>query len=821
MKTEDSESAGAHHTHLREHHLRHRDDASYAIDHVETELGDDGWNLLLYFRRIGTATTSAPGCPAVAPENVSIVASVKGAPALAVRALDSRRAREGILEIRVAIAGQSSEGPQRVPYHLRLQGVAEVAAGFASARFFLTDVLETDPQPPEERPPELQPEFPITYLAKDYASFLKQLLDHLSLLAPRWQERHAADTGMAVVEVLAYAADYLSYYQDAVATEAYLGTARRRVSVRRHARLLDYAANEGWNSRVWVQVQVDDAAVPLSKGTPLLTGLPGLPAVIPIDLYGGLAADSDHATFEVMHDTVLHQAHNRMTLHAHDPAARILEKGATSAALEGRFSELQPGDVLIIAQRRNDLSAAADYARTPGHAVRLIRKPVLSHDEVHDIDLTHVTWHADDALPFDLHASPDFDESNSLSWSMFGNIVLADSGRSVPAEVLPAMAASPRYYPRLRFKFLTYAAHYDPRKAATESATKALQQFPWEVAPAIMLERLPPGANEELDLPHDTRLVKAMTDPSRTWRPRPDLLRSGRFAHEFVAETEEDGTVYLRFGDGHNGARVASGSRFVAYYRINDHPDSSLDSGTIAHVVSNDGRITRVWNPLPVQRGRERETLAQVRLNASSAYRVQHSCVTEEDHVRAVKSHPEVQNAVCQIRWSGSWATAQIYVARKGGQPLTDEIIRDLKTRLELRRVADRDFVILAPQFVPLNIAFKVRADHAHPRSAVHRRLRDAFSDCLLADGRIGFFHPDRFTFGSPVYLSQLIAAAMALPGVMRIEPVRFERWNGWPSGALETGVIDIGPLEIARVKNNPAAPENGMILFHVEGGLL
>src|SRR3712207_7620689 len=48
-----------------------------------------------------------------------------------------------------------------------------------------------------------------------------------------------------LVELLAYTGDYLSYYQDAVATEAYLETARRRISVRRHVRLIDYPMHEG------------------------------------------------------------------------------------------------------------------------------------------------------------------------------------------------------------------------------------------------------------------------------------------------------------------------------------------------------------------------------------------------------------------------------------------------------------------------------------------------------------------------------------------------------------------------------------------------
>ena len=76
----------------------------------------------------------------------------------------------------------------------------------------------------------------INYLAKDYASFRQLIFDRLALIMPDWQERHVPDLGVTLVELLAYAGDHLSYYQDAVATEAYLDTARQRISVRRHAR---------------------------------------------------------------------------------------------------------------------------------------------------------------------------------------------------------------------------------------------------------------------------------------------------------------------------------------------------------------------------------------------------------------------------------------------------------------------------------------------------------------------------------------------------------------------------------------------------------
>src|SRR5439155_2806963 len=123
----------------------------------------------------------------------------------------------------------------------------------------------------------------INYLAKDYASFRQLMLDRMAVLAPDWRERNAADLGVALVELLAYVGDYLSYQQDAVATESYLGTARRRVSVRRHARLVDYPMHDGRNARAWVQVRVSALAngLTLTKGagrttTKLLTQVDAL-----------------------------------------------------------------------------------------------------------------------------------------------------------------------------------------------------------------------------------------------------------------------------------------------------------------------------------------------------------------------------------------------------------------------------------------------------------------------------------------------------------------------------------------------------------------
>src|ERR1700730_2985183 len=65
----------------------------------------------------------------------------------------------------------------------------------------------------------------IDYLTKDYAGFRQALLDFIAIRFPDWTERSEADIGMMLLELFAATADSLSYKQDRVANEAFLGTA--------------------------------------------------------------------------------------------------------------------------------------------------------------------------------------------------------------------------------------------------------------------------------------------------------------------------------------------------------------------------------------------------------------------------------------------------------------------------------------------------------------------------------------------------------------------------------------------------------------------
>ena len=340
----------------------------------------------------------------------------------------------------------------------------------------------------------------INYLAKDYASFRQLILDRLSIVMPEWREQHVPDVGIALVEILAYVADYLSYYQDAVGTEQYLDTARQRISVRRHARLVDYTMHEGCNARAFVALEVrEDKTLSARKvffvtswsdATPVAIAKNELPHVWP----------APYVVYEplVEQDEIqLHQAHNRIRIYTWGDVECCVPMGATHATLIDEFLPLpepepepeptygkkkkkyakppddycppeQPvepkrklalaaGDFLLFEElacattATNELlangAAAPDADRRHRHVVRLTRvEPGL--DPLNGLPVVEVEWAIEDALPFPLCISaigraPECELVHDISIAR-GNIILTDHGTTIDEEPLPDVSEQPK-----------------------------------------------------------------------------------------------------------------------------------------------------------------------------------------------------------------------------------------------------------------------------------------------------------------------------------------------------------------------------------------
>lgn len=700
-----------------------------------------------------------------------------------------------------------------------------------------------DCMPVEACPPDERPAIEIDYLTRDYSSFRRLMLDRISTLVPDWRERHAPDVGIALVELVAYAADYLSYRQEAVATEAYLGTARKRVSVRRHARLVDYPMHDGCNARVWVQVVLAPDApegVVLQRldpgsGRPVrfLTRCAAGPVLNDAQLAQVLAGQRPEV-FEPIADATLWPEHDEIGFYTWGADECCLPQGATRATLAGKLPHLAAGDVLIFEEVRGPKTGVpGDVDLAHRQAVRLTSVTAavdplggrFAEPPTNDpADITEIEWSSADALTFPvcvsatIHGEDGKDVPAVISVAR-GNIVLADHGRTVsdplagrvpapsifrPVPAAPgceapdAVPVPPRYRPGVPRSPVTQAA---PAPLAVDAASAATHQNVADAVPQIALAADPPD------------------DP---WHARRDLLSSGSGDRHFVVELESDGSASLRFGDDTHGTRPRPGTGFTATFRIGNGAAGNVAAESIRHVATTVAGIDRARNPLPAIGGTDPEAVERVRRFAPVAFRTQERAVTTDDYAAMAERHRQVQRAAASFRWTGSWRTVFVTADPFDGTPPgTGDGPFDppLPVELEPFRMAGHDLDTSIPVYVPLEVEMAVCVKAGYFRSDVKRALLDVFSSRRLPDGRLGLFHADNLTLGQPVYLSPLIAAAYAVDGVESVAVTCFQRQGAADPRPLQDGRLTFGRLEIPRLANDRNFPERGVFRLSLEGG--
>ena len=741
-------------------------------------------------------------------------------------------------------------------YRLRLLDIAGLDPMYASAEFSFKVGCPSDldcKQAPAciDAPP---PEPPISYLAKDYASFRRLIQDRLALIAPDWPLSHVPDIGVTLTELLAYAGDYLSYFQDAVATEAYLGTARQRISVRRHARLVDYFLHEGCNARAWVAIETDQdvflptAAMAFLSGVDPALGLPTVLGPTLLSEHPTLACERFEPILPADRDALaVRVAHNRIAFYDWGREDCCLPRGATHAVLrdawldgegDARALDLHPGDVLLLREvrgARSGLEVDADPVRVwPVRLVRVERDedplfPVVVGESDDDTSgparptpLLRVHWHADDALPFPLCLSalgpaPVCARLRDLSMA-FANVVLVDHGRSVGAVDLGRV-------PQGESEAECLCEHQPGEVQRTPG------RFDWRLpdAPLTHAEAAPPpsrAASASLDQdPRAARPALRLDDSAgHAWTAVFDLLASRPDDRHVVAEIDNDGRARLRLGNGELGRRPDPGLEFAARYRIGNGRAGNVGAHSINRIALGDGEWNglrlSIDNPLAAAGGSEPESLAQARLLAPGAFRSQLlRAITADDYARIAERDARVQRANAELVWTGSWYEADVALDPYGEVPADPALIAQSQAALERVRRMGYDLHVETAVYVALDLALEVCALPGYERGAVEAALLDRFSAGRRRDGAPGYFHPDRLGFGQNLRVSALVAEAMAVAGVECARVTRLQRLFAAPNRELEDGVLRLGAHEIPRLDRDPNYPEHGKLAISVGGG--
>lgn len=736
------------------------------------------------------------------------------------------------LDLPVQAAGAALPG--QAPYRLGIDpvGLAGLGLDLDPLRRYLPvrlrpecseapDCITIPPAPPPLTPPDYDT------LARDYTGLRAMLIERLGALQPAY-DPSPADHTITLLELMAHLGDLLSYRQDRVATEAWLGTARRRASVTRHARLLDFAVPPAISTSTVVQVQV---------AHPDLTATDAAFTVKPGDLATDAGADPDKETGAACFTTQIDMpqtvfaSQGEVPLHDWGEVEAVLPVGATSAVLvrppasdatpvatwlpPGALLGFEvvdpgpPGEQATWATRGQSWppddgsggQTRMPLASHPAQVVVLTHVVALTDPLAPTLPLVRVFWDAADALTAAVPVSVATDAGSPRVGVARLGLVAAHHGLPVdgpgalaPFDPLTGDAPDPA---------VTEVGDYWLTRAAAAGLSCAPGGRPWQVRTRI---GLPSGVPVEA-----TRVTS--------------LLRAPSDGFAVVVEVDDDGPPRLRFRTGALGLVPPADSRVTVRYEVGAGPAGAIAANTLTRLMRTTTPLGQpiLWldagtgvsarNVTPGTGGEEAMALDVARRDAPQAYvAVPRRAVLVSDLPRfAVEVHG-VQRAAAHRDWSGSWPVGVVAVETTSDRADPD-VDATAGQVLEAVRMAGTEVVTLPATPIGLLIALRVCLTPSTESATARLRILAA-----LRPGRPGaVFSAQAHTLGSAVYTSAVVAAVAAVPGVDALRVDQARRLSD-PPGQNDT-VLLMAPDEIAVCDDDAFAPERGRIELTIEGG--
>jgi hypothetical protein len=700
------------------------------------------------------------------------------------------------------------------------------------------------------RPPAPNPA--IDYLAKDYDSFRHTLMVAMAERVPGWASTSEADHDQVLIDLFAAAADELSDFQDRVMGEAYLATTRKRVSLARQARLVDYHLSEGNQASTWLAVDVVAGQAPFTLDDQELVVWTGTdPADDAAVFFASRQRRIDPAQRQRL-DPLL----NRLRMHTWRNAQPALAAGstgadiappaglATQAAADALRDRVRTGlwrEMLIVEMLNPLTGKLPGRHRGKRQILRLLPGSDVDagaaesiFDPVTSTWLVRVHWRDEDALRHDYSFTtfcpgppPATVEDVSL---FYGNLVTVHAGRPMEAHfhevgsVLPAETdtVKQRYFERMdrhgdgRDWILAALpddsplAYLPPSSGIAPNGEEAARSTLW-------LQVEPSGAARE------------------TWDEVESLVHSDDSAENgdhYAVETDERRRSRLRFGNGSNGRLLPDGAIVHAEYQIGGGHEGNIGADQLVNMQplsgALNGAVIAATNAFDVTDGRDPEPAECIRRNAPEAFRArQLRAVTLADYVKRAEEVGGVSRAVARYAWTGSWRTVRIAIDPAGfavvGDARSDALWAELSPRiadhLEAVRLIGEDLELRPPRNVPLEIHVVVCAAAAYWREDLRFVLEQEFSDRWTADGRRGFFHPDEWSFGQALHRSRIEGRIQRIAGIEHVVRITMQRFSAPQPGRPGAEVLEIGFDEVLLLANDPDHLERGLIRFEIQGG--
>jgi hypothetical protein len=681
---------------------------------------------------------------------------------------------------------------------------------FGSATFVFTiDCERGDCRPLAEQPKKLQrPRPAIDLLTKDYSGFVQLLGDWVRVRNASWADLSPASLERLLVELLAHHGDMLSYYQDRVGNEAFIDTASQRSSLRSHATLLGTRLFDG------------SAADTLLAFTSAADGY--LPAEVEVTTPFG--AGGTDVVFWLTERTRLLVAHNDLELAAWPGADdAVVPAGSSEVLLWGTIENLTPGQKLAFVQGDFEAGMALAEPIPPAQVVTITSArrdklpgwTKLPTDPEHGSlrEVTVVTFNP----PLTTQVRPAWGKPGALR--VYGNLGRAEFGRS-KSDLFPLSESS--------FAGDRQSYSLERRPGFSRSLLRALRL---REAPVVFQASVTAAG---LTVTSVRLEVKVGSD---RWKRVEHLIGSQSYDRHFVATADEDGSLWLEFGDGKQGrsmdvwsvAEVADAvsngdplpDKIQVKYRVGDPVAGNVGAGMLTRFVPNQAALgelgdLQVVNVLPGMGGKRAETkeAARLRIPASLRHGPVERAVTLADYGRAAMTVEGVGRAAAKLL-GGPFNAVLVLVDPVGQVGLTAALEQAVYDRVDALRMSGREHFVSGAEYVPIDVKLAICVEPG----ALPHRVRDAVLAALRpgTDDNPGFFHPDRLSFSDPLELGEVLAFVQRIPGVRSVKALRFRKLKV-PSKVDVEPRIELAPTEVVRLDGDDDQPDNGKLKVLIVG---
>ena len=251
------------------------------------------------------------------------------------------------------------------------------------------------------------------------------------------------------------------------------------------------------------------------------------------------------------------------------------------------------------------------------------------------------------------------------------------------------------------------------------------------------------------------------------WAEELTLFGAVATDHAYALRTNEQGQMFVTFGDGMRGARLPSGVNNIrATYRKGLGAAGNLPADQLTQLMTRPLGLKSVANPMPTQGGTDPEPASAARSTIPVTTRTLGRAVSVldyEDFARAFSGIAKAQAVVLQTRRG---VTVAVTLMPPSGQILTSAspVWQNLSAALLASGDPFVQVTLLTAATSTFRLGLKVKVDPAYDPTLVLPAVEAALRDKFSIDAR---------DLGEPVQQSVVIEVAQSVAGVVAVDLTR------------------------------------------------